>query len=73
MHSVVEADLVAARHADLLREAERARRVAAARRRGAIRSAGWRSRTGALLIGLGEAVAGRPRTAWAVPETERCT
>jgi hypothetical protein len=73
MYSVITAEVVAARHADLLREAERARRVAAARRRGAIRSAGWRSRTGALLIGFGEAVAGRPRTAWAVPETERCT
>ena len=65
MHSVVEAEMVAARHADLLREAERARRVAMARRQGAIGPGGWRSRLGGLLIGLGETVAGRPHTAWA--------
>jgi hypothetical protein len=71
MYSVLEAEVVAARHADLLREAERARRVAAARRQGAIGPGGWRSRVGALLIGFGETVAGRPHTAWAVTESQR--
>lgn len=71
MHPVITGEVIAARHADLLREAEHARRVAAARRLGAIGPAGWRSRVGVLLIGLGEAVAGRPRTATALPQTER--
>jgi hypothetical protein len=66
MHPVTTADVIAARHADLLREAERARRVAAARRRGALTTASWRSR-----IGAGEAVAGRPRAAIAAPQMER--
>jgi hypothetical protein len=66
-------EVIAARHDDLLREAARARRVAAARRRGALASTAWRSRVGALLIGLGEAVAGRPRTALALSQSERCS
>jgi hypothetical protein len=64
-------EVIAARRADLLREAERARRVAAARRRGALGRSTWRVRVGALFIGLGEAVAGRPRAALALPQSER--
>jgi hypothetical protein len=71
MLPVTTIEVVAARHADRLREADHARRVAAARRRGALAPAAWRSRVGAVLIGLGEAVAGRPRAVLAVPQTER--
>ena len=71
MHPVTTADMIAARHADLVREAEHARRVAAARRRGAITTAPWRSRIGGALIALGETVAGRPRAAMASPQMER--
>lgn len=72
MHPVTT-EVMAARHADLLREAERARRVAEARRRGAMAPAPWRSRVGALLIGLGEAVAGRQPAVLALSQTERCS
>ena len=71
MHPLTTTEVVAARHADLLREAQRARRVAAARRRGALAPAGWRPRLGAVLIGLGEAVAGHPRAALAASQAKR--
>jgi hypothetical protein len=70
MHPVTT-EVIAARRADLLREAEHARRVAAARRRGALEPRAWRARVGGALIGLGEAVAGRPRAALALPQSER--
>jgi len=65
-------EVIAARRADLLREAEHARRVAAARHRGALGTNAWRARIGALLIGLGEAVADRPRAALGLPQSKRC-
>lgn len=71
MHS---ADVMAARHTDLLREAEQARRVLAARRRNGDATRRWRSRVGARLIALGETIGGSPApAALSVPQTERGT
>ena len=60
MGSLMTAELMEARHADLLREARQARRVAAARRTGAIQPSAWRRRVGARLIHFGESLSGRP-------------
>ena len=66
------ADVMAARHTDLLREADHARRVLAARRRNGNTTRGWRSRVGARLIALGESMGGSPAApAWSLPRTER--
>jgi hypothetical protein len=67
------AEVIAARHADLLREATQARRVLAARRRNGDVTRGWRSRVGARLIALGESLGRSPApAAFTVPQTERC-
>jgi hypothetical protein len=65
------ADVVAARHADLLREAEQARRVLAARRVQGRATRSWRSRVGARLIALGVSLGGSATTAWNLPQSER--
>jgi hypothetical protein len=72
MHPAITADVMAARHADLLREAEQARRVLAARRRNRSEPSRWRSRVGAILIALGETIEGRPtRGAWKLSQAQR--
>lgn len=62
MHGAILGELIGARHADLLREAERARRAASVRCGGAIPPSAWRRRLGVLVIRLGEAITGRPAT-----------
>lgn len=58
MHPVITSEILATRRADLLREAQHARLVAAARRTGKVGPVRWRRRLGARLVRAGEALQG---------------
>lgn len=58
MHPGLSGELLRARHAELVREASQARRIAAARRATGTPRRTWRGRAGLWLVRLGEAIAG---------------
>lgn len=58
MHPGISGELLRARHAELVREASQARRIAAARRAAGAPRLRWRGRAGLWFVRLGESIAG---------------